>query len=275
MWVLRVMGTRTNQTPSQAAIFVYGLSGALALVAFWNIVQSLWNPPEYLLPSPAAVLAAMYDNVPELISASVVTLLEVLAGFLLAAFIGFAVALTLHLWTGLAKLAWPVVLLIQLTPQVAFAPLLILWFGIGFASKIAMAASIAFFPVVINTFIGLRSVDESMRELAYAMGVGRIGSLVNFEIPTALPQILGGIRIAITYAVVGAVVAEFISSNDGLGHLILVANGALDTSLAIAAVIVLSLMGSLLFVFVFLCERRIAFWHVSQRRESGGGVFGT
>src|SRR5436190_13924359 len=99
MWVLRVMGTRTEQTPSQAAIFVYGLSGAVALVAFWSIVQSLWNPPEYLLPSPAAVLAAMYDNVPELISASLVTLLEVLAGFLLAAFIGFAVALTLHLWT--------------------------------------------------------------------------------------------------------------------------------------------------------------------------------
>jgi NitT/TauT family transport system permease protein len=274
MRVLRVMRTRSDQTYSQAAIIIYGLGGALALVGFWSMLQSLWNPPEYLLPSPLAVLAAMYENLPDLIFASLVTLLEVLAGFLLATLIGFAVALILHLWTGLAKLAWPVVLLIQLTPQVAFAPLLILWLGIGFASKIAMAASIAFFPVVINTFIGLRSVDESTRELAYAMRVGRIGSLINFEIPTALPEILGGIRIAITYAVVGAVVAEFISSNDGLGHLILVANGALDTSLAIAAIIVLSLMGSLLFLFVFLCERRIAFWHVSQRRQSGSRVDG-
>ena len=264
------MRTTAERAPSQAAIVVYGVGGALALVGLWSIAQSLWNPPEYLLPSPFSVLTTAYANLPELLHASFVTLLEVLAGFLLATLIGFSLALMLHLSAGFARLAWPVVLLIQLTPQVAFAPLLILWFGIGLISKIAMAASIAFFPVVINTFIGLRSVDDSTRELAYAMRVGRIGSLIYFEIPTALPQILGGIRIAITYAVVGAVVAEFISSNAGLGHLILVANGALDTSLAIAAIIVLSLMGSLLFFLVFLCERRIAFWHVSQRRQSAG-----
>jgi NitT/TauT family transport system permease protein len=277
MWMLRVMRTRSERAPPQTAIVAYGVGGALALVGLWSVCQSLWNPPEYLLPSPFSVLTTGYANLPDLLNSSFVTLLEVVAGFLLATFIGFALALMLHLSAGFARLVWPIVLLIQLTPQVAFAPLLILWFGIGLISKIAMAASIAFFPVVINTFIGLRSVDESTRELAYAMRVGRIGSLIYFEIPTALPQILGGIRIAITYAVVGAVVAEFISSNAGLGHLILVANGALDTSLAIAAIIVLSLMGSLLFLLVFLFERRIAFWHVSQRRQSASrlDVFGT
>jgi NitT/TauT family transport system permease protein len=270
MRMLRVM--RTKSEPGQVTAIGYGLAGAAGLIAFWAGGQSLWNPPEYLLPSPFSVLATAYANVSELLVASTVTLLEVVVGFLIAALVGFVTALLLHFSKRFAKLAWPAVLLVQLTPQVAFAPLLILWFGIGFASKVAMAASIAFFPVLINTFIGLRSVDDSTRELAYAMRVGRIGTLVNFEIPTALPQILGGVRIAITYAVVGAVVAEFISSNAGLGHLILVANGALDTSLAIAAIIVLSLMGSLLFLIVFLCERRIAFWHVSQRGQSGARI---
>ena len=154
------MRTSSERAPSQTAIVVYGVGGALALVGLWSVAQSLWNPPEYLLPSPFSVLATGYANLPDLLNSSFVTLLEVLAGFLLATLIGFALALMLHLWAGFARLAWPVVLLIQLTPQVAFAPLLILWFGIGLASKIAMAASVAFFPVVINTFIGLRSVDD-------------------------------------------------------------------------------------------------------------------
>ena len=170
------MRTSSERAPSQTAIVVYGVGGALALVGLW------W--------SPKACGTRRNISCPRLFpcrdwlrqsSRSVELVLRHLARSpgrlpLLATLIGFALALMLHLWAGFARLAWPVVLLIQLTPQVAFAPLLILWFGIGLASKIAMAASVAFFPVVINTFIGLRSVDYSTRELAYAMRVGRVRS---------------------------------------------------------------------------------------------------
>lgn len=251
---------------------LYSLVGVLVFVVLWTTVIWVWRPPEFILPAPAAVLDAAWANAGSLLENAWITGYEVLLGFLLAALAGIGAALLIHLWSRLGTVLWPVVLLAQITPQIAFAPLLILWLGIGLASKIVIAALIAFFPILVNTYIGLQSIDEATEDLAKSMLAGRTRYLIQFELPNALPHILVGLKIAITYAVVGAVVAEFISSNNGLGNSLLVANGNLDSSYAMAALIMLSAMGLALFGVISLAERLAVPWHISQRRRAGALV---
>lgn|ERR1700733_12113086 len=250
------------------ANFLYSLAGVAGFVALWYAVEWLWHPPEFLFPTPSAVFQSTKDNAASLIYNSWITGYEVLLGFLLACVTGVGVAILIHLWPRLGKLLWPAVLFAQITPQIAFAPLLIMWFGIGLVSKIVIAALIAFFPILVNTYVGLQAIDEAAEDLARCMLAGRFRYLLEFELPNALPHILSGMKIAMTYAVVGAVVAEFISSNNGLGNMILVANGALDAASCISSVILLSLMGGALFGTVAVFERLLIPWHISQRRQT-------
>lgn len=260
---------RTANTTARRGIetLVYSLAGIVAVVLLWTAVIWTWHPPEFILPPPSAVLDAMWANVNGILHNAWVTAYEVLLGFVFASAAGISAALLLHVWPRAGTVLWPIVLVAQITPQIAFAPLLILWFGIGLTSKIVIAALIAFFPILVNTYVGLESIDEATEDLAKSMLTGRAKYLVEFEFPNALPHILVGMKIAMTYSVVGAVVAEFISSNDGLGNLLLVANGALDSGYAFAALITLSAMGLILSAGVSIVERLLIPWHVSQRRQ--------
>jgi NitT/TauT family transport system permease protein len=249
------------------ATIAYALLGVAMMAAVWLGVRVLWEPPDYLLPGPPDVFAAMAENIGVLATSTWITLHEILLGFVVATALGLAAAIGLHLWPRLGRILWSFVLFLQITPQVAFAPLLIAWFGIGLVSKVVLAGVIAFFPVLINTYIGLKSIDQATEDLARSMRVSRLRYLRSFELPHALPDILSGMKIAISYGVVGAVVAEFLSSNQGLGNLILVANGALDASLAIATVIVLSLLGVALYGVMSVAEGLLVPWHVGQRRH--------
>jgi NitT/TauT family transport system permease protein len=153
----------------------------------------------------------------------------------------------------------------QSIPKIALAPLFVVWFGFGVAPKVAVAFLIAFFPIVIDTIVGLRSIDPAMLQLARAMGAPRHRIFLKFRLPHALPAIFGGLKVASTLAVVGALTGEFIGSDKGLGYVLLQASGNLNTPLLFATLVTLSLLAMAFFYAVEALERILIPWHVSQR----------
>jgi len=160
--------------------------------------------------------------------------------------------------------------LLQIVPKVAVAPLFVVWFGLGDLSRLLLAFLIAFFPIVINTAAGLTSVDDDFVRMARAYMGTRLQIFTKIRLPHALPLIFGGMKISITLAVIGVVVAEFVAAQRGIGYLIVMANGLLDTPLMMAAIVALSLMGLLLYGIVAALERLVVYWHVPTETPRGG-----
>ena len=198
-----------------------------------------------------------------LLEHSLVTLSEVLlgllAGSLLATFLGYWLARSILLERTLS----PYLVASQAVPVVAVAPLLIIWFGPGMISKVLICALIVFFPVLVNTIVGLRAVPESLRDLMHALKATRLQMLLYLQIPSALPVFLGGLRIGATLSVIGAVVGEFIGADHGLGFLINIGRGMYDTSLVFVSIFTLVIMALALYGLVVLAERLTLGW---QRR---------
>ena len=169
---------------------------------------------------------------------------------------------------------WPSVLFAQITPKVAIAPLLLLWLGFGIELKVLIAFLISFFPILINAHAGFQSIDEETAELARSMGVKGLRYFVRFQFPHALPQIFSGARIAINFALVGAVVGEFVGSDQGLGNLIILAARLLNSPLMFSTIIALMGMGALFYFSVGMLERWMIPWHVSYRRTLHTGKIG-
>src|SRR5437870_3496685 len=230
-------------------------AGVIILLAVWEGVVRVWRPAEYLLPSPEQVLVTIRRESTLLTADGWTTGYEVVLWFLAAVLIGFATALVLHVWPRLGTVLWPSVLLAQITPQVAIAPFLLMWFGLGLFPKIILAFLIGFFPILVNSYLGFRSLDAETEELASSMRASRLDFFVKFEFPAALPHILSGAKTSMTYCVVGASVAEFISCIGGLGYCILVGQGTLESTLLVASLIVLALMGFSLYFCVAALER--------------------
>jgi NitT/TauT family transport system permease protein len=163
------------------------------------------------------------------------------------------------------KALYPIVLFAQVIPKIAIAPLLVVWFGNGLTPKIILAVLIAFFPVVISGVAGLRSTDPELLELSATMGASRWKTFRKIRFPNALPHLMAGEKVAVTLAVVGAVVGEFVGAGEGLGYILLLANGNLDSALLFAALILMSAIGILLFVVVEAAEALLIPWHASRR----------
>jgi NitT/TauT family transport system permease protein len=160
---------------------------------------------------------------------------------------------------------YPIILVAQVVPKIAIAPLFVVWLGFGVAPKITVAVLMAFFPVVISGLAGLRSVDPEVIELTSTMGASRIKTFAKVMFPASLPQLLSGLKVAATLAVTGAVVGEFVGGNEGLGYVILQANGNIDTAMLFAALVVMSLLGIVLFLIIEIAERLFIGWHPSRR----------
>jgi NitT/TauT family transport system permease protein len=251
-----------------AALALVGIAG---FAAAWQAATVLWEIPEYILPGVPAVIEATERDWRDLAAAAGITGYEALLSFALAVVLGISGALVLHLRPRFAQAVWPLVVFAKILPQVAIAPILIVWLGLGLLPKLIIAALLAFFPLLISAYVGLKGVDEEVIELARSMQASRSHRLLAFELPSALPHILSGAKIAMTSSVIGVIVAEFLSSNGGLGHLLLMATGALDAPLSIAVIVVLSLEGCALYLMVSLVERLAMPWHISQRRRGPQG----
>ena len=240
------------------------LSFAIVFVA-WELTVRLFALPEYLLPGPEPVLAALAKNIRTLAAQSLWTAGTVLAGFLVAAAVAIPLAMLIVISPVLERLLYPPMVATQSIPKIALAPLFIVWFGFGVAPKVAVAFLISFFPIVIDTIVGLRSIDPAMIQLARSMGAPPRRIFLKLRLPHALPMIFGGLKVASALAVVGALTGEFVGSDRGLGYLLVQASGNLNTALLFATLVILSAMAMAFFYLVEMLERIAIPWHASQR----------
>ena len=227
----------------------------IALIALWEAGTRLFAVPVFLLPPPSAVALSMQANAPLLISNGWVTTIEIVLGFALSILVGIPLALAIFLWPPFSRSVLPLLVSSQAMPKVAIAPLLLVWFGFGLLPKVLIAFLIAFFPIVINTAVGLAAIEPEKIYLARSMGFGPVATFFKIRLPNALPAIFGGLKISITLAVVGAVVGEFVGGDAGLGYLLMVANGSMDTQLLFAGIVALTVLGVAMYLLVELAER--------------------
>lgn len=265
-------GLSRRPLPRLTARYVYPSLTLLALLVLWEVAIVAFRVPDYILPGPSQIVAEMIASHSTLWRHTLVTTGEVLAGFALSVVIGVALGLSIVYSPFFEGTVYPLLVSSQTVPKVAVAPLFLFWFGFGMTSKIIVAFLIAFFPMVIATVIGLRSIEPEMIYLARSMGANPLLTFLKIRLPNAMPNIFGGMKVAITLAVVGAVVGEFVGADKGLGYVIVLANGALNTRLLFAAITFLSLLGIALFVAVQLLERLFLPPHLTAQRDETIGT---
>jgi NitT/TauT family transport system permease protein len=234
---------------------LYPVGVVLGVLAVWEAGTRMLGVPAFLLPPPSAIGVSFIANAPLLLFHGWITTAEILLGFALSIVVGIPLALAIFLWPVFSRAILPLLVSSQAMPKVAVAPLLLVWFGFGLLPKVLIAFLIAFFPIVINTAVGLASIEPEKIYLARSMGFGATATFFKIRLPNALPAIFGGLKISITLAVVGAVVGEFVGGDAGLGYLLMVANGSMDTQLLFAGIVALTVLGVVLFLLVELAER--------------------
>jgi NitT/TauT family transport system permease protein len=252
--------------------YTYPLLAAVIFLILWEALVRLLDIKPYLLPAPTHILQKLTSQWETLWGYTVVTGFEVILGFLLSIAVGIPVGMAIFYVKALERVIYPFLVASQTIPKVAIAPLLVIWFGFGLLPKVIVAFLIAFFPIVVDTVVGLKSTPPEMIYLVRSMGANRMQTFLKISLPNALPSIFGGLKVAITLAVVGAVVGEFIGADRGLGYLLVVANGYLDTPLVFAGIVVLSLMGILFFFVVELVERLLMPWRSEEQMEIARGT---
>jgi putative hydroxymethylpyrimidine transport system permease protein len=240
----------------------YGLAVGfiILLLAMWELAIRIFNVPEYLLPAPSQVAVAMKTDWFILGPATWVTLKEVFFGFLIAAVAGIGLAVVLHISGLLRRALYPVIIGSQTVPVVVLAPILVILFGYGIMPKLLIVALICFFPIVVNGLDGLRSVDEDLIRMMKTLDASRWGIFRRVEFPGALPLIFSGMRIAATFASIGAVFGEWSGSNAGLGYVMLSATPNLLTARIFAAIVILTTIALVLFGLVSLAQRIAVPW---------------
>jgi len=216
-----------------------GVASAAMALALWAGLVRLFDLPRFILPGPEAVAAALWRDRLLLADHAATTLTEIGAGLVIGTLLGALLALVLALLPGLARGLHPVLIVSQTVPVFALAPILTLWLGYGMAAKIVMAVLIIFFPVSTGFLHGLRRTEPGWLALARVMGGSRWRILWHLRVPAALPDLAGGLRLAATYAPIGAVIGEWVGGSRGLGYLMLMANGRARTDLLFAALLVL------------------------------------
>lgn len=256
--------------PSRLDAVVAPALALVAILAVWEGLARALAVPAYLLPPPSAVLAAGAHDAGALASAALMTGRAALIGFAMSAALGALAAIALASSRLLEKAFYPYTIFLQTVPIVAVAPLLVLWFGPGLRAVAVSAFIVSVFPVIANTLAGLRSVDPGLRDLFRLYGAGRLATLIKLSIPSAVPSIVTGLRVASGLAVIGTIVGEFVAgfSEDsaGLGILVLSSYRQLRTDLLFAAVLTAAALGFALFGAVNLASALLLRrWHPSER----------
>lgn len=235
----------------------------IAVVVVWEAIIRFFEIPIYIMPAPSNIALSLvntsyWDN-------ALYTLGEAMLGFLLAAVSGIVLGGLIAQFPLAEKTLYPYLIAIQTTPKVAVAPLFIMWFGFGMTSKVIIAATIAFFPILVNVISGLRSTDPARLELMRSLRATRWQIFTMVRLPGALPMIFAGLNIAIIFSILGAIVGEFLGSRKGLGNAIMQMNVNLDTAGVFATLFVLSAIGVCLHVLMGFLQRKALFWADSSR----------
>ena len=244
---------------------VWSVASFLLIILAWDLVVRVFKIAPYLVPAPMLVFDTIVQDWRTLGVHTLWTTGAILAGFLAAALVAIPLAMLIVVSPLLRRLLYPPMVATQAIPKIALAPLFIVWFGFGLVPKIAVAFLIAFFPIVIDTIVGLRSIDPNMVQLARSMGAPPHRIFLKLRLPNALPMIFGGLKVASALAVVGALTGEFVGSDKGLGYVLVQASGNLNTALLFATLVILSVVAMAFFYAVEVIERILIPWHVSQR----------
>lgn len=239
---------------------LYPPLGILLTLALWHWACVEFRIPTAVLPTPGQVLEAGAARWDLLLSEAWVTLQETLYGFLLAVALGIPIAVAVSNSQTLNLMFSPLLIALQSVPKVALAPILLVWFGIGIESKLAIAWLVAFFPIVVDTSAGLQSTPRELLELARSLRASRWQVFAKVQFPAALPFVVTGSKVAVTLAVIGAVIGEFVGSSEGLGFLLLSATSQINTPLAFAALFALAALGIFAYLLVVAAEWLLAPW---------------
>ncbi len=234
-----------------------------AIILAWQIIVPLSGLSEFILPTPLQIGQRVVTEYALLLRHAGVTTFEVLAGFGTSVVVGVPLALAIFYSKIVERAVYPILVAMQTIPKIVLAPLLVLYLGYGWAPKITLAFLISFFPIVISTVVGLQSLDKGYVNLVRSMGANEFETFFKLRLPAALPNVFGGFKVAISLAVIGAVIGEYIAADKGLGYLQLQANSQFDTTLNFATVVVISAIGVSLFSILSLLERKVSF-----RRDS-------
>jgi NitT/TauT family transport system permease protein len=241
----------------------------LVVMGGWETAARCRLFPAYVLPAPWAILARGVGNADLMLWHCCVTSAEILLGFGLALVVGVLLAAAIVVARPVEQALYPWLVVVQVVPKVAIGPLLVVWLGIGFVPKILISFLLAFFPVVIDTMIGLKSVHPDSVRLLRSMGAGRAKRFAHLQLPNALPHIFGSMKVAITLATVGAIVGEFVGADSGLGYVLIVATGSLDTTLMFVALVWITVIALLFYGAIAVLEKKCLSWHVSLRVDRG------
>lgn len=238
---------------------------AAGVLVLWQLAVPLSGLSEFVLPTPLAIAKRMVTDFNLLATHSYITLLEVLGGFLSGVVVGIPLALAIFYSKVFERAVYPLLVALQTVPKIALAPLLVLYLGYGWAPKISLAFLISFFPIVISTVVGLQSLDKGLVNMVRSMGATEAQTFFKVRLPAALPSIFGGLKVAISLAVIGAIIGEYIAAERGLGYLQLQANSQFDTTLNFATVVTISLIGVLLYFVLALVESKVSFHRESAK----------
>ena len=239
------------------------LSALAVAVGLWEAWVRLRGVPEYLVPAPSAIAQRLAEDPSFFARQGGVTLYGALAGFALGSTIAILLAVAMAHSRFLERSLFPLAIMVKVTPIVAIAPLLAVWFGFGLAPKLFIIALIVFFPVMVNAVIGLRSVNPWALQYLQSLAASPWEVLVKLRLPSALPYLFAAFKVSIPLSVIGAVVAEWFSGEEGLGRVIQVSNSNVDMPTAFAAIVSLAALGVGLYLIVSLAERRLLSWHES------------
>lgn len=247
------------------------LAGIVVFLAIWQAGVVAYDVPSYLLPTPTQIARTFVDEFPRILWHGWITTYEMLLGYGLAVAIAVPLAVAITSSKRFDEFVMPTILFFQVVPKVAVAPLFLVWFGVGVTPKILVAFLISFFPIVMDAAVGLRSMSPEMTDLARSMGATRMQIFKQFRLPTSLPYLFSGLKVAATLAIAGAVVGEFVGADKGLGYLLLVTNSNMETSLMFATIVALTIIGLTFFYAVERLEAFLIPWHVTHRvREESG-----
>jgi NitT/TauT family transport system permease protein len=243
------------------AIFV----GTLAV---WEAVVRVFAIPVFILPPPSQVAQALWRGIASGVYVNHLgyTLMETLLGFVVGSLLGFflGTAVALNRWVEL--FLYPYIVMFQSLPKVALAPLIVVWFGLGLTSKVINAALVAFFPLLVNTMVGLKSADEDRVSLMRSLAASDSQIFWMLRLPNAMPFVMAGLDVAMIFALIGAIVAEFVGAQRGLGMLIQSMNFNMDVSGQFSILLILSFVGLLLNRGIMLIRKRIMFWDPSEKQ---------
>jgi NitT/TauT family transport system permease protein len=237
----------------------------------WELVCELFTIRPYLLPAPSQVIEAFFQAPHIFIKNSWDTFHETLLGFLLAVAVGMLLGVAIISSRFVEETLYTLLVMMNAVPKIAIAPLFVVWLGTGLAPKIAISALISVFVIVVNLVLGLQSIDPEMVDLARSFKGTSFKTLLKVRLPHALPHLFSGMKVCTTLALTGSIVGEFVSADRGLGYMIMVAQAQFDTPTIFAAIVALSIMGTILFFAVDVVERLVLPWHASRRGNGGDG----